>query len=288
VKTVDNLSFGGKLMKYRVLTAALLLTGVAFWLTAKASAEPGKGGKGDRLSRMLERHPEADTNEDGVLTREEAKEFFKKNPPPRDGLGHGPGPRGFKGDPQKILETNPEADTDGDGKLSREEHRAFMEARRAEGLKELLAAHPELDKDGDGQLSVEERKAGSDTIKAFVREKMSQRILEAHPEADADGDGKLSEEEWAAVKGAGKGPGPGQHGPRNPVQWVIDNFDKVDADSDGKITKDELTQFKATMPEWGPAGHKGFGFQKGAGPKGPRGNKPCDGTGPGPGPKGDI
>lgn len=252
-------------MRYRALTAALCLAGAGFWLAATAMAEPGRSGRGDRLSRMLERHPEADTDGDGVLSKEEARAFFKNNPPPRDGLGEGPrGGHRWKGGPERLLETNPEADTDGDGKLSPDEHRVFMDAKRTEITKELLAAHPELDTDGDGTLSIEERKAGREIIEPFVRDKMSAKILAMHPEADTDGDGKLSEEEFAAIRRGGPGFGPGRPAPSPGMmmQWLIDNFDKVDANGDGQLSKDELTKFRDSMPMFGPGDKKGLGAYK--------------------------
>lgn len=261
-------------MRYRALLVGLLLASSISWLTVTALAEEDRPGRADRRTRMLERHPEADTNEDGELSDEEIKAFFKNNKPLRDGMGHGPrhggpGRHGWKGGAEKMLEMHPEADTDGDGQLSPEERRAFMETRRAEMTKGLLAAHPDLDKDGDGELSYEERKAGRETIEAFTRTQMSSKILVAHPEADTDGDGKLSEEEFAAVRRGGRGPGHPGMGPDKMVQWLIDHFDEVDTNSDGQLSKEELTQFKDSLPEFGPPGpgHKGFGAHKAKGAK---------------------
>lgn len=261
-------------MTYRTLFAGTLLAGLVFWASAAVTVGADRPAKGDRKARMLERHPEADANQDGQLSDEEIKDFLKNRQPPRDGMGYGPGPGGpghygWKGDPENLLKTNPEADTDGDGKLSREEHRAFMESRRAEMTKELLKAHPELDKDGNGELSLEERKAGRETIEAFMRTQMSARILAAHPEADTNGDGKLSQEEFAAIRRGGPGPGPGHPGfsPGEMLRWLINNFDKVDANGDGQLSKEELTQFKDSMPAFGPGGPKGLGPHKEKGVK---------------------
>jgi len=220
-------------MTYRSITAGLLLAGLVFWLTALATAADGRPGRADRHAKMLERHPEADTNKDGQLSDEEVKGFFKNRKPPRDGIGPGGPGQGWHG-----------------GKS------------RAEMAKELLEAHPELDTNKDGEISREERKAGRETIETFMRTKMSAKILAAHPNADTDGDGKLSEEEFAAFRRGGPGPGHPGFSPPKMVQWLIDHFDKVDANGDGQLSKEELTKFKDNMPKFGPPGHKGFGAQK--------------------------
>ena len=78
-------------MRHAMRNGLAISAGIGLALaTGLALAADGKAApKADRLARMLERHPEADTDGDGVLTVEEAKAFFADNP--------GLGPRGPKG-----------------------------------------------------------------------------------------------------------------------------------------------------------------------------------------------
>lgn len=169
-------------------------------------------------------HPEADTDGDGQLSREEMRAF---------------------GETQRaqvmadLLAAHPELDTDGDGELSREEHRAgratiavFMKANMAE---RILENHPEADTDGDGTLSEQE-------LDAFREANRPERphhgvmavswMIQNFAQADTNGDGNVTKEELIAlqteltaeaqVAGTQPGPqarskkgfGPGQRGPK--------------------------------------------------------------------------
>lgn len=200
-------------------------------------------GQEARLAKVLENHPEADADGDGVLTPEEARAYFKD----KRG-GHGwkgrPGPRRFGPSPEQILERHPEADTDGDGTLSPEEMQAFIKTQ-----------HPE-------------RYAA-----------MQERLLAAHPELDTDGDGVLSDAEMLAARetlgptGLG-GPRPCQPHP-GAIDWLVERFDEVDTDGNGELSKDELIAFKQTLPP--PAMGPGMGMGPGHG--GPRGGPGARGRG---------
>lgn len=260
--------------------SVIAVLGLAGGLTALAG--PEKGSVEERKAQLLERHPEADTDGDGTLSDEEAQAFIGARHGGKAGFKGGPGPhrRGGKGfgNPEELLKEHPEADTDGDGKLSPEEHRALMSARRAGFVQDLLVAHPELDTDKDGQLSKEERRAGRETIEAFLKSRMSEKILAQNPEADADSDGVLSAEEMLAFRqGAGRGKGPKAGGP---VQWLLDNFDKVDTNGDGMLSRAELEAAKESWAQMKPGDGSGKSDRqfkgKGRGGKGPG---PRDGEG---------
>ncbi len=63
-------------MNKRLMQAVvvMLVSGAGLVLQAQTSED------NNRLKKALERHPEADTNKDGVLTMDEARAFMKKNP----------------------------------------------------------------------------------------------------------------------------------------------------------------------------------------------------------------
>ena len=84
---------------------------------------------------MAERLKQADTNGDGMISREEAKALPMIN-------------RHFQ-----------EIDTDGDGQITADELRAFHEKQRAEHWKKL-------DTDGDGRISKAEAQANANIIAA--------------------------------------------------------------------------------------------------------------------------
>ncbi len=89
------------------------------------------------LSRLAKRFPDADADEDGTINDAELESLTDKF------LGH-------------VLERHPEADTSEDGALSMEELEAFHATRQAERRVMILEHHPEADLDGDGTLSDEE------------------------------------------------------------------------------------------------------------------------------------
>ena len=134
------------------------------------------------LAMILEHHPEADTDDDGVLSKEEARTFIHSLHGDDHGMDHTV--TLSEEHLAKILEHHPEADTDEDGILSKEEAKAFIHARHR--------AH--------GDLSVGKGHGlhGGLHHAAFLSEEHRAKILEHHPEADTDGDGILSNEEAKA------------------------------------------------------------------------------------------
>ena len=184
----------------------------------------------------LARHPEADTDGDGVLSAAEWTTFAAQERQrilthladriPRADADND----GAISDTElselkawvagRLLRRHPEADMNSDGILSSEEFEAFHRSRLEQRRARVLKHHPESDLDGDGMLSDEE-------IQAFHDAKVEQRgarVLECHPEADLDGNGSLSEEEiaafheghprkgWGLRRGRGHGMGPGCDG----------------------------------------------------------------------------
>ena len=114
---------------------------------------------------------EADTDGDGVISREEFRAA-------REAIG-GPGGRGRRL-PRKLIER---FDEDGDGRLSeaeREAARAAFQERRQEIIERF-------DEDGDGELNSDERGIARETLR-------EEKLLELF---DANGDGVLSPEEQA-------------------------------------------------------------------------------------------
>jgi Ca2+-binding EF-hand superfamily protein len=111
----------------------------------------GKKGEEARLEKLLKEHPEADTDKDGKISREEARAWFRDHPPMPD-------PKRL----EELLKKHPEADTNKDGKISAEEFHAFMrtqEPPEGKRLEEFLKKHPEADTNKDGKLSREELRA---------------------------------------------------------------------------------------------------------------------------------
>jgi len=128
-------------MKFRLLTLTSLAT---FSLVAMSAASafnghpPGnrldKDGDGAISEAELDAHKEkllaqADSNNDGKITREERREYRKKKRA------------------ERRARNNP--DTNGDGVISKEEHTARAEKR-----------FERLDKNGDGVISKEEMRRG--------------------------------------------------------------------------------------------------------------------------------
>lgn len=138
-------------MKMTTLITALGLAALAVDAGADAGKAKGPGGQG---GPMMERLKQADTNGDGMISREEAKalprisEHFDEIDANKDGLVTFEELRAFhekqRGDHWKKMDTN------GDGKISRDEAAKFPR----------LAEHfDKLDANKDGFLSPEELKA---------------------------------------------------------------------------------------------------------------------------------
>jgi len=214
----------------RLLIGSVVLLGWFFGMgPGSADAQEGRS-RSDRSARMLERHPEADTDGDGQLSKEEKRAFFQAKPDQGgEGWGNRQGrwqSRGRYGslDPAEMLKRHPELDTDKDGVLSEEEMRT---ARKRFGRfgpgGGPFQPHPEFfdwliehfakaDLDGNKQLSKEEilklkeqyalqhRGPGFGDPGFGDPAQRAERLLKRHPEADTDGDGKLSEAEAQAFR----------------------------------------------------------------------------------------
>src|SRR5438045_6256515 len=143
------------MMKGRSMKRITLIAALAFASSsALALAADGQGGEGHHgHGRMLERIKQADTNGDGMLSRDEAKAL-------------------------PMISKNFDAiDANHDNQVTMEELRAFHKAhaaqRRAEHWKKL-------DTDGDGRISRAEAQANAP------------RLAEHFDQVDANGDGYIT------------------------------------------------------------------------------------------------
>lgn len=279
-----------------------LAAGVGCLLVTSAVFGQGKADpKAAKLSKLLEKHPDADANKDGKLTVEEAEAYLQaKRGPGKGGLGlgmrgPGPGPWG-KGDPAQMLKMHPEWDTNGDGALSDEEIEAGRSAMwgmsREEVAAKILEKHPEADTDGDGKLSPEEFAAfhrgrpGGPPVAPWAG---LDRLIEQFAEADLDGNGELSKDELIKFRqkfgppwGAGMGLRLGQFGdrpiPEQARAKMLENHPEADTDKDGKLSDAEMKTFweqnrgKLGLGKGERAG-KGLGEGKGRQGKGARGGQ---------------
>ncbi len=200
----------GKLM-VSALTATLL---AGFALASQASdgaASPDYKVRHEEMkAHLLERLKAADTNGDGMISREEANaglpqlaKHFDAIDTDKNGLitmqeleAAMKGLHGRHRDAMKHL------DKDGDGLISRAE---------AQAAPRLAKHFDEIDANKDGFLSKDELAAA----RAKMRDAIFARI-------DTDADGRISRDEAARF-------------PR-----LARHFDKIDANKDGYLTKDEL------------------------------------------------
>ena len=142
-------------MKRTLLIAALALASSAAF-AAPGGDGPGHGPRG----QMLERLKQADTDGNGMLSRDEAKAL------------------------PMISKHFDEIDANRDGQITMEELRAFHKAR----AEQRHAAHwKKIDADGDGRISRDEAKANAP------------RLFEHFDQIDANGDGYITPEELRAA-----------------------------------------------------------------------------------------
>lgn len=220
----------------------------------------------DHLAKILEHHPEADADGDGVLSQEEATAFVRSRHDEHAAMAH----TGALSEEHlaMILEHHPEADTDEDGVLSKEEAKAFIHSLHGdhhgmghadmlseEHLAKILERHPEADTDEDGVLSKEEAKAliharhrahGDLTIckghdhhggmhhAAVLSAEHRAKILEHHPEADTDGDGVLSDSELETIHSARA---------KEHHALILERHPEADTDGDGILSEEEAKAF---------------------------------------------
>lgn len=158
-------------MKFAATLTALALAGAA--VVAVAAPE---GAGGPRHAAMAERLKQADTNGDGLISRDEAKAL------------------------PRLARHFDEIDTNRDGQLSQDELRAFHEKVRSQmqaHRQEMMAEHfKRIDTDGDGRISLAEAQANAP------------RLAEHFAQIDANGDGFLTPEELQAAHRAHR------HGPK--------------------------------------------------------------------------
>ncbi|GMU22443.1 MAG: hypothetical protein AMXMBFR13_25290 [Phycisphaerae bacterium] len=258
----------------RLVLPAVLLMG----FSGRAVAADDRPVPEAKKAQLLERFPGIDANQDGQLTRQEAKAFFASRkagarrggaappdqpgqPPKTDEVGRrsrkGPGAAGgTAGDPKvggqagakppnagEFLARFPDADTNQDGRLAPEELRAYFRSHGAEMRAELLKRRPEVDSDGDGTLSDEEFRAArrdfmSRKATATPGEPFMDMILKRHPAADVDKDGRLSESEFA---GLWEKPG-AELGAR-----VMARFPAADMDNNGSMSVSEAKAFREIL-----------------------------------------
>lgn len=258
-------------------TAVLSLAGLGVVFAANSSPPATQrhgmmGGMGhgmmseENLALILERHPEADTDEDGILSEDEARAFI--------GSRHGPaGARGMKGRRHRgamgqvnfllehltkldaetapadfDLQRHPQADIDGDGELSDVEWIAFAEISRARMHARLLALVPEADIDDDGWLNEEELAALRIEQSANLRE----HVLANNPDADTDGDGALSEAELEAFMAERA---------QERRAMMLKDHPEADTDGDGSLSQEEARAFRGSRQ----GGFQGAGCPFGAG-----------------------
>jgi len=149
-------------MKYVLSLAAAALASAA--IIAVAAPE---GAGGHRHGAMMERLKAADTNGDGLISKEEAQAL-----------------------PMLAKHFN-EIDTDQNGQLSPDELRAFHEKMRAqhEQMREqrFVEHFRKIDTDGDGRISLAEAQAGPP------------RLAQHFAQIDANGDGFITPEEMKAA-----------------------------------------------------------------------------------------
>ena len=149
-------------MKYVLSLTAAALASVG--LIAVAAPE---GAGGHRHGAMLERLKQADTDGNGLISRDEAKAL------------------------PRIAQHFDAIDTNHDNQLSPEELRAFHEKVRAEHAQQMHARMAEhwkkIDTDGDGRISLAEAQANAP------------RLAEHFAQIDANGDGFIAPDEMKAA-----------------------------------------------------------------------------------------
>ncbi len=202
--------------------SALVITATTTPVRAEQAGQ-GRLGREAFQQRLLERHPEADANADGQLSRDEIMAFVADHPELRQrapfGRRFGQFRQALRQRAQEVLAQNPDVDLNDNGRLDPNEAREFFKTHPGAFGQRLLERRPELDTDGDGLLSFDEARAGMlkrfprldadgdgvltekevDVARERMKERRRARLLERFPQADTDGDGTLSDAEVRAV-----------------------------------------------------------------------------------------
>jgi Ca2+-binding EF-hand superfamily protein len=142
-------------MKYLAILTAAALASAALTALAAPEAQDGRGAMAQRLKQ-------ADTNGDGMISRDEAKAL------------------------PRILEHFDAIDANHDGQITADELRAFHEKMRGEKGKHHGGMFKKLDTDGDGRISRAEAQAAP-------------RLAEHFDAIDANKDGFITMEEMKAA-----------------------------------------------------------------------------------------
>ena len=149
-------------MKY-----VLSLTAAALASAAIIAVAAPEGAGGERHGATMERLKAADTNGDGLISRDEAKAL------------------------PMIAKHFDEIDTNHDGQLSPDEMRAFhqkMRAQHEQMREQRFAEHfRKIDTDGDGRISLAEAQANAP------------RLAEHFGQIDTNGDGFITPYEMKAA-----------------------------------------------------------------------------------------
>ena len=150
-------------MKYVASLTALALASAA--VIAIAAPEGGERHRGAAMERLKQ----ADTDANGLISRDEAKAL------------------------PRIAKHFDEIDANRDGQLSSDELRGYHEKMRAQheqARAQRMAEHwKKIDTDGDGKVSLAEAKANAP------------RMAEHFSQLDANGDGFITPEEMKAAHG---------------------------------------------------------------------------------------
>ena len=148
----------------------LSLTAAALASAAVIAVAAPEGAGGKHHGAMVERLKQADTDGNGLISRDEAKAL------------------------PRIAKRFDEIDANHDGQLSADELRAFHEKMRAQHAGERqqrMAEHwKKLDTDGDGRVSLAEAQANAPRLAAHFQQ------------IDANGDGFITPDEMKAAREA--------------------------------------------------------------------------------------
>jgi EF hand domain-containing protein len=146
-------------MKYVAILTALGLASAASLVFADEAA-PQAQGHPHRHGMMMEKLRAADTNGDGLISRQEAAAL------------------------PKLAQNFDAIDANHDGQISKDELKGFFKAKR----EQMAAAwFKKVDADGDGRISKAEAQAGAPRLAAHF------------DKLDTNGDGFLTPEELAAA-----------------------------------------------------------------------------------------